>query len=44
MKLGIGLPNTMAHELDRGLIVDWARPTRARRWVLAYAARGRRAA
>jgi alkanesulfonate monooxygenase SsuD/methylene tetrahydromethanopterin reductase-like flavin-dependent oxidoreductase (luciferase family) len=25
MKLGIGLPNTMAHELDRGLLLDWAR-------------------
>jgi alkanesulfonate monooxygenase SsuD/methylene tetrahydromethanopterin reductase-like flavin-dependent oxidoreductase (luciferase family) len=25
MKLGIGLPNTMAHETDRNLMVDWAR-------------------
>lgn len=25
MKLGIGLPNTMAHEIDRGLMLDWAR-------------------
>jgi alkanesulfonate monooxygenase SsuD/methylene tetrahydromethanopterin reductase-like flavin-dependent oxidoreductase (luciferase family) len=25
MKLGIGLPNTMAHELDRKLMLDWAR-------------------
>jgi alkanesulfonate monooxygenase SsuD/methylene tetrahydromethanopterin reductase-like flavin-dependent oxidoreductase (luciferase family) len=25
MKLGIGLPNTMAHELDRRLMLDWAR-------------------
>jgi alkanesulfonate monooxygenase SsuD/methylene tetrahydromethanopterin reductase-like flavin-dependent oxidoreductase (luciferase family) len=25
MKLGIGLPNTMAHETDRGLMLDWAR-------------------
>jgi alkanesulfonate monooxygenase SsuD/methylene tetrahydromethanopterin reductase-like flavin-dependent oxidoreductase (luciferase family) len=25
MKLGIGLPNTMAHEIDRKLVLDWAR-------------------
>jgi alkanesulfonate monooxygenase SsuD/methylene tetrahydromethanopterin reductase-like flavin-dependent oxidoreductase (luciferase family) len=25
MKLGIGLPNTLAHELDRRLLLDWAR-------------------
>lgn len=25
MKLGIGLPNTMAHEADRKLMLDWAR-------------------
>jgi alkanesulfonate monooxygenase SsuD/methylene tetrahydromethanopterin reductase-like flavin-dependent oxidoreductase (luciferase family) len=25
MKLGIGLPNTMAHETDRKLMLDWAR-------------------
>ena len=25
MKLGIGLPNTMAHETDRELMLDWAR-------------------
>jgi alkanesulfonate monooxygenase SsuD/methylene tetrahydromethanopterin reductase-like flavin-dependent oxidoreductase (luciferase family) len=25
MKLGIGLPNTMAHEIDRELVLDWAR-------------------
>ncbi len=25
MKLGIGLPNTMAHEIDRRLMLDWAR-------------------
>jgi alkanesulfonate monooxygenase SsuD/methylene tetrahydromethanopterin reductase-like flavin-dependent oxidoreductase (luciferase family) len=25
MKLGIGLPNTMAHETDRRLMLDWAR-------------------
>jgi alkanesulfonate monooxygenase SsuD/methylene tetrahydromethanopterin reductase-like flavin-dependent oxidoreductase (luciferase family) len=25
MKLGIGLPNTMAHETDRALMLDWAR-------------------
>ncbi|MGH2705345.1 MAG: LLM class flavin-dependent oxidoreductase [Actinomycetota bacterium] len=25
MKLGIGLPNTLAHELDRALLLDWAR-------------------
>jgi alkanesulfonate monooxygenase SsuD/methylene tetrahydromethanopterin reductase-like flavin-dependent oxidoreductase (luciferase family) len=25
MKLGIGLPNTMAHKLDRALMLDWAR-------------------
>jgi alkanesulfonate monooxygenase SsuD/methylene tetrahydromethanopterin reductase-like flavin-dependent oxidoreductase (luciferase family) len=25
MKLGIGLPNTMAHEADRRLMLDWAR-------------------
>jgi alkanesulfonate monooxygenase SsuD/methylene tetrahydromethanopterin reductase-like flavin-dependent oxidoreductase (luciferase family) len=25
MKLGIGLPNTMAHEADRGLMLAWAR-------------------
>jgi alkanesulfonate monooxygenase SsuD/methylene tetrahydromethanopterin reductase-like flavin-dependent oxidoreductase (luciferase family) len=25
MKLGIGLPNTMAHEIDRTLMLDWAR-------------------
>jgi len=25
MKLGIGLPNTMAHEVDRSLMLDWAR-------------------
>src|SRR5262245_60403458 len=25
MKLGIGLPNTMAHEIDRKLMLDWAR-------------------
>jgi alkanesulfonate monooxygenase SsuD/methylene tetrahydromethanopterin reductase-like flavin-dependent oxidoreductase (luciferase family) len=25
MKLGIGLPNTMAHEIDRQLMLDWAR-------------------
>jgi alkanesulfonate monooxygenase SsuD/methylene tetrahydromethanopterin reductase-like flavin-dependent oxidoreductase (luciferase family) len=25
MKLGIGLPNTMAHEVDRTLMLDWAR-------------------
>jgi Luciferase-like monooxygenase len=25
MKLGIGLPNTMAHETDRSLMLDWAR-------------------
>ena len=25
MKLGIGLPNTMAHETDRVLMLDWAR-------------------
>jgi alkanesulfonate monooxygenase SsuD/methylene tetrahydromethanopterin reductase-like flavin-dependent oxidoreductase (luciferase family) len=25
MKLGIGLPNTMAHETDRTLMLDWAR-------------------
>ena len=25
MKLGIGLPNTMAHEVDRRLMLDWAR-------------------
>ena len=25
MKLGIGLPNTMAHEIDRRLTLDWAR-------------------
>lgn len=25
MKLGIGLPNTMAFETDRGLMLDWAR-------------------
>lgn len=25
MKLGIGLPNTMAHETDRSLMLEWAR-------------------
>ena len=25
MKLGIGLPNTMSHETDRSLMLDWAR-------------------
>ena len=25
MQLGIGLPNTMAHETNRGLMLDWAR-------------------
>jgi hypothetical protein len=30
MKLGIGLPNTMAHETDRGLMLDWARGGRFR--------------
>src|SRR4051794_4069543 len=25
MKLGIGLPNTMAYETDRKLMLDWAR-------------------
>ena len=25
MRLGIGLPNTMAHETDRALMLDWAR-------------------
>ena len=25
MQLGIGLPNTMAHETDRALMLDWAR-------------------
>jgi Luciferase-like monooxygenase len=25
MKLGIGLPNTMAHETDRRLMLEWAR-------------------
>jgi alkanesulfonate monooxygenase SsuD/methylene tetrahydromethanopterin reductase-like flavin-dependent oxidoreductase (luciferase family) len=25
MKLGLGLPNTMAHETDRELMLDWAR-------------------
>jgi alkanesulfonate monooxygenase SsuD/methylene tetrahydromethanopterin reductase-like flavin-dependent oxidoreductase (luciferase family) len=25
MKLGIGLPNTLAHDLDRKLMLDWAR-------------------
>ena len=25
MKIGIGLPNTMAHEADRELMLDWAR-------------------
>ena len=25
MKLGIGLPNTMAHETNRTLILEWAR-------------------
>ena len=25
MKLGMGLPNTMAHEVDRRLMLDWAR-------------------
>jgi alkanesulfonate monooxygenase SsuD/methylene tetrahydromethanopterin reductase-like flavin-dependent oxidoreductase (luciferase family) len=25
MQLGIGLPNTMAHETDRSLMLDWAR-------------------
>lgn len=25
MKLGIGLPNTLAHEIDRSLMLDWAR-------------------
>jgi alkanesulfonate monooxygenase SsuD/methylene tetrahydromethanopterin reductase-like flavin-dependent oxidoreductase (luciferase family) len=25
MRLGIGLPNTMAHEIDRQLMLDWAR-------------------
>jgi alkanesulfonate monooxygenase SsuD/methylene tetrahydromethanopterin reductase-like flavin-dependent oxidoreductase (luciferase family) len=25
MKLGIGLPNTLAHEIDRKLMLDWAR-------------------
>jgi hypothetical protein len=25
VKLGIGLPNTMAHETDRRLMLDWAR-------------------
>ncbi len=25
MKLGIGLPNTMAPEIDRKLMLDWAR-------------------
>jgi alkanesulfonate monooxygenase SsuD/methylene tetrahydromethanopterin reductase-like flavin-dependent oxidoreductase (luciferase family) len=25
MKLGIGLPNTLAHEVDRSLMLDWAR-------------------
>jgi alkanesulfonate monooxygenase SsuD/methylene tetrahydromethanopterin reductase-like flavin-dependent oxidoreductase (luciferase family) len=25
MKLGIGLPNTLAPEVDRGLLLDWAR-------------------
>jgi alkanesulfonate monooxygenase SsuD/methylene tetrahydromethanopterin reductase-like flavin-dependent oxidoreductase (luciferase family) len=25
MKLGLGLPNTMAHETDRTLMLDWAR-------------------
>jgi alkanesulfonate monooxygenase SsuD/methylene tetrahydromethanopterin reductase-like flavin-dependent oxidoreductase (luciferase family) len=25
MKLGVGLPNTMAHETDRKLMLDWAR-------------------
>ncbi len=25
MKLGIGLPNTLAYELDRRLLIDWAR-------------------
>ena len=25
MKLGIGLPNTMSHEIDRSLMLDWAR-------------------
>ena len=25
MRLGIGLPNTMAHETDRALMLEWAR-------------------
>src|SRR4029078_13469019 len=25
MRLGTGLPNTMAHETDRALMLDWAR-------------------
>ena len=25
MKLGIGLPNTMAYETDRALLLEWAR-------------------
>ena len=25
MRLGIGLPNTMAHETGRALMLDWAR-------------------
>lgn len=25
MKLGIGLTNTMAHQTDQGLMLDWAR-------------------
>ena len=25
MRLGIGLPNTMAHDTDRALMLDWAR-------------------
>ena len=25
MKLGLGLPNTMAHETDRKLMLEWAR-------------------
>jgi alkanesulfonate monooxygenase SsuD/methylene tetrahydromethanopterin reductase-like flavin-dependent oxidoreductase (luciferase family) len=26
VKIGIGLPNTIAHETDRALMLDWARP------------------
>jgi len=35
MKLGIGLPNTMAHEIDRKLMLDWARLAEAAPEVLS---------